>query len=190
MIDPDAQLVARCREGDVVALELLYRKYVDRMWRYGWLVTRSRDAAAEIVQDTFLRVSRSIGAFAGRSSFSTWLFAIHRSATIEHVRRTQQERRLSSPLLRLVPSEDASTAGETGEDSREAVRRAVAELPAAQRDAVILCEFVGLSIADAASVLGWGQSRVKVTLFRARRRLREMLKELVAGSSAGESTGS
>ena len=73
MIDPDAQLVVRCREGDGIAFELLYRKYVDRIWRYAWFVTRSREAAAEIVQDTFLRVAKPIAGFEGRSSFSTWL---------------------------------------------------------------------------------------------------------------------
>jgi RNA polymerase sigma-70 factor (ECF subfamily) len=187
MIDPDAQLAVKCREGDRLAFELLFRKYVDRVWKYGWFVTRSRESAAEIVQETFLRVAKSIARFEGRSSFSTWLFALTRSAAVEHVRQAQQQKRLASPVFRLVPPEGAVAEGMTGEESREAVRQAVAELPAAQRDAVILCEFLGMSIVEAAGVLGWGQSRVKVTLFRARRGLREMLQEFVAGdrSEAG-----
>lgn len=68
MGDADAELVGRWAAGDAGALEALYRRYVERVWRYGWLRTHSREAAAEIVQETFLRVARSLGGFEGRSS--------------------------------------------------------------------------------------------------------------------------
>ncbi len=69
---------------------------------------------------------------------------------------------------------------------RRAVRRAIAELPGSQRDAVVLCELTGKSVREAAEVLGWGESRVKVTLFRARRRLRDKLRAYVSEDQAGE----
>ena len=75
-----------------------------------------------------------------------------------------------------MPLVEVSPAPWTGDD---AVRLAVAELPGAQRDAVVLCELVGMGIVEAANILGWGESRMKVTLFRARRRLRELLKSHV-----------
>ncbi len=188
MLDPDAQLVARCRNGDNAALELLFRRYVDRVWRYGWSVTRSRDAAEEVVQETFLRVVKSAGGFEGRSMFATWLFALTRSAAMEWLRRKRQDhqRRTDPTILRLVRSDEIDQTVGDAEESGDAVRRAVAELPGALRDAVVLCELVGMSIADAAAVLGWGKSRVKVTLFRARRRLREKLRGYVAGVSEGK----
>jgi RNA polymerase sigma-70 factor (ECF subfamily) len=188
MVDPDAHLAAKCRNGDNAALELLFRRYVDRVWRYGWSVTRSREAAEEVVQETFLRVAKSVAGFEGRSTFATWLFALTRSAAMEWLRRTRQDqqRRTDPTILRLVRSDEIGAAEGDAEESSDAVRRAVAQLPGAQRDAVVLCELVGMSIADAASVLGWGKSRVKVTLFRARRRLREMLRAHVAGVSDGK----
>ncbi|MBI1826998.1 MAG: RNA polymerase sigma factor [Planctomycetes bacterium] len=204
MIDPDAQPVARCKRGDREALELLFRRYVDRVWRYGWSVTRSRESAAEIVQETFLRVANSIGSFEGRSTFATWLFTLTRSATMEFLRRERQEtrRRADANVLRLIttdevrevrrevrlPARSADDVLAAVSDSRiarpndadrdatrEAIHKAIAELSGAQRDTVILCELVGMSIAEATEVLGWGESRTKVTLFRARRRLRELL---------------
>jgi len=191
MGDPDADLAQKCRNGDKAALELLFRRHVERVWRYGWFVTRSRDAASEIVQETFLRVARCIHGFGGRSTFATWLFALTRSAAMEHLRRTRLEQRLrrSPAILRLVASDDTCRTEPGQEESRDAVRRAVAELPGAQRDVVILYELAGMSIAETAGVLGWGQSRVKVTLFRARRRLCQMLKAHVAGGSAGDVVG-
>ena len=183
MVDPDAHLALKCKSGDNAALELLFRRYVDRVWRYAWSVTRSREAAADIVQETFLRVVRSVAGFGGRSTFATWLFALTRSAAMEFLRRKRREQRSRSApaIFRLVPSDEENETDRGVEESREAVRQAVAELPGAQRDAVVLCELVGMSIAQAAEVLGWGQSRVKVTLFRARRRLREILRAHVAG---------
>lgn len=188
MVDQDAQLVEGCRSGDNAALELLFRRHVDRVWRYAWFVTRSRESAGDIVQETFLRVARSVASFEGRSTFSTWLFTLTRSAAMEHLRRTRLEKRSLSQanVFRLVkPEAESPEDGGSGE-SREAVRRAIAELPGAQRDAVILCEMNGMSIADAAEALGWGHSRVKVTLFRARRKLRDLLKEHVAGERSGK----
>ncbi|MFH1108692.1 MAG: RNA polymerase sigma factor [Planctomycetota bacterium] len=188
MVDPDAHLAARCRNGDNAALELLFRRYVDRVWRYGWSVTRSRDAAEEVVQETFLRVAKSVAGFEGRSTFATWLFALTRSAAMEWLRRKRQDQqhRTDPTILRLVRSDEIGQAEADAEESSDAVRRGIAELPGAQRDAVVLCELVGMSIADAAAVLGWGKSRVKVTLFRARRRLREMLRAHVAGLTNGK----
>ena len=189
MADGDAELAARIATKDSVALEALYRRYVERVWRYAWFRTHSRDAAAEIVQETFLRVARSAGEFRGRSAFATWLFAVSRSAAIDLARRARRNGGSARPaeVLRLVHPDDDPPDPLGEEETRQAVRRAVADLPGPQRDAIVLCELSGLNIRQAAEVLGWGQSRVKVTLFRARRRLRELLKRYVAGERAQRS---
>lgn len=184
----DAELAKRAAKGDTVALEALYRRHVDAVWRYAWLRSNSREQAAEVVQDTFLRVMRSIRRFKGQSAFGTWLFTLARSASIEHARREQRERaaRDKVGVLRLVGATNDSETDRPDQEVRRAVRRAIAELPGAQRDAVVLCELTGKSVREAAEVLGWGESRVKVTLFRARRRLRDKLRAYVSEDQAGE----
>ena len=177
MMDPDRQLAMQCKSGDRAALELLFRRHVDRVWRYGWFATRSREDAADIVQDTFLRVARSIGQFEGRSTFATWLYALTRSAAMEHLRKkklaqTSPER---EAIFRLVPPQQEEPEDHVGE-SRHEIRAAIAVLPEAHRDAIILCELLGMSIAEAGAVFGWKDARVKVTLFRARRKLAEILR--------------
>ena len=178
MPDWEAELVRRTATGDAAALEVLYRRYVDRVWRYGWWRTHSRDAASDIVQETFLRVARAAADFKAQSSFATWLFAIARSAAVDHLRRNRRDRPLAdaAALLRLAPEDDAPP----DDGTRREVRAAVASLPGAQRDAIVLCELMSMPIREAARVLGWGESRVKVTVFRARRKLREKLKGLVS----------
>ena len=182
MAELDADLLARCAAGDVGALETIYRRHVERVWRYAWFRTHSHEAAADIVQETFLRVARAAGGFQGRSQFSTWLFAVARSVAVEHARREKRRRELATEprVLRLVRPEPAAL-GRSMEDSemREAVREAIARLPGPQRDAIVLCGLSGLNVREAAEVLGWGESRVKTTLFRARHRLRDMLQRYV-----------
>jgi RNA polymerase sigma-70 factor (ECF subfamily) len=177
MRDPDHELVQRCRAGDGAAQELLYRRYVDRVWRYGWLVTRSREGAAEVVQETFLRVLRSIGEFRGKSTFATWMFAVTRSAVLAHLREQRKHHALAreAPLLRLVPAGEETPAEPTDLQMRESVREAIADLPGAQRDAIVLFELCGMSLEETRNVLGWSLTRLKSTLFRARRRLRELI---------------
>jgi len=184
MNDGWPDLLERCAAGDRVALEALYRRYADIVWRHAWYRTRSREAAAEVVQETFLRVVRSIGRFERRSSFTTWLFAITRSVAIEHNRRARRNR--SVDVARDRPCNGPSACERLmNRDTRDAVREAVAKLPGAQHDAIVLCELSGLSIREAAGVLGWRESRVKVTLHRARRRLGEMLAGCISDAGTG-----
>ncbi len=180
MADSDVDLVARSKSGDMAALEALYHRYVRMVWRFAWLRTRDRDMAADIVQETFLRVARSIGQFAGRSSFGTWLYAVARSAAIDLARQSRRSSGCEDDpvVIKLVPPESESPPGAEDGD-RDAIRDAIADLPPAQRDAVILCDVADLRIREAAEALGWSESRVKVTVFRARRKLREKLKHLV-----------
>ena len=167
----------RCQGGDRAAQELLYRRYADRVWRYGWLGTRSREGAAEVVQETFLRVLRSIGKFRGSSTLATWVFAVTRSAGLAYLRerRRHEVPDCEAPLLRLVPVGEETPAEPTESELRERLREAVAELPGAQRDAIVLFDLCSMSLEETRKVLGWSLTRVKSTLFRARRRLREVI---------------
>ncbi len=172
MGDSESQLVKRAARRDRAAFEVLYRRHVDRVWRYAWFRTRSREAASDITQDTFVRVAKAIGTFRGDSSFSTWVLAIARSVAVDHARKVSRERamRESEGRLKFVAAEEVKAA-----DGHDALRSAIQMLPAAMRDVVVLCELSGMSVREAAGVLGWSESRVKTTAFRARRKLRERL---------------
>jgi RNA polymerase sigma-70 factor (ECF subfamily) len=207
MAESERDLVRQLQGGERAALEALYRRYVERVWRYAFARTRDREVAADVVQDTFLRVWQRIGTFRGRAQFSTWLFAVARSALVDEVRR---RRRASSAdasrldpsaprVLRLAVMDDAPEAprrsaagGSDWEDSialaeeRDAVRAAISRLRPAHREVVVLCELCGMSMRAAAEALNWGESRVKVTLHRARKRLAVELRDLDARQGVAE----
>lgn len=179
MVESDRKLAKLAAKGDGAALEVLYRRHVERVFRYAYLRTRHRDVACDIAQEVFLRVTRSVRQFKGNSEFTTWLFAIARTTTIEFSRRQQRERQGSAEpgVLKLIPIEEDPADQGFDAGVRRQVREAIHQLPGQQRDAIVLCQISGLSIKDAAEVLGWSQSRVKVTLFRARHKLKDWLRQ-------------
>lgn len=181
MSDTESQLAARTAKGDLTALELIYRRHVPAVWQYAWSQTRSRESAADIVQETFLRIARGVKKFEGRSAFATWLYRVARSATIDHARRRRREQkeRTDEGVLRLVPAPGDSDSDDARTLEQTAVRDAISKLPGAQRDAIVLYEISGLTIDETAEVLNWKQSRERVTLHRARRKLRILLEAYV-----------
>jgi RNA polymerase sigma-70 factor (ECF subfamily) len=175
MADREDDVLRRLRAGDRLAFEALFRRHAEALWRYAWARTHSRADAADIVQDTFLRAWKSAATYAGKAAVSTWLFAIARSTAIDCARQKQRRRREQAAepgIFRLVP---AAPASDEGNEQRAALRKAIADLPAAQRDVVVMCDLCDFTTRAAADALAWKETRVRVTLFRARRRLRDVL---------------
>ncbi|MFH0940200.1 MAG: sigma-70 family RNA polymerase sigma factor [Planctomycetota bacterium] len=183
--DTDTELVAAYQNGHTQALEILYWRHAERVWRYARYFSGSEETAAEIVQETFLRVTKYLAGFEGRAQFSTWLFSIVRSAAVETVAK---QHRAGSQVEETYMEQIPITAPEPDQEliaseTRAVVRAAIARLPEHEREAVLLCEIGDLPIRTAGEILGWGESRVRVTLFRARRRLKEMLAAYVGAEN-------
>src|ERR1700733_11730859 len=90
MSDSDAECVRAYKAGNPSALETLYWRHAGRVWRYARYFSGSDELAAEIVQETFVRVATHLKAFEGRSQFSTWLFAIVRSVSIDQTAKRRR----------------------------------------------------------------------------------------------------
>ena len=186
MHDADAELALACKAGDSSALEKLYWRHAQRTWRYARHFSGSDEAAAEIVQEVFVRVARHVSAYEGRAQFSTWLFAIVRSAAVEfNVKRRRAPQPVKGELMERMPAKTLEPQEElAAAETRQAVRDAVARLPENEREAVLLCELEDLPLREAGEILGWSESRVKVTLFRARRKLKGLLAAYVGVEAA------
>ena len=92
--DPDAELVAACRqpdsEGFEQAFEELFAKYHDRAYAIAFRITGTSVDALDVVQDSFALVFRKLAGFRGGSLFSTWLFRIVVNCSIDQRRRAGQ----------------------------------------------------------------------------------------------------
>ncbi|MGO9821629.1 MAG: sigma-70 family RNA polymerase sigma factor [Solirubrobacteraceae bacterium] len=174
-------LIARARAGDVSAFAQLVTDHSARVYgalrRFGL----SPQEADEVAQEVFLRAWRGLARFEGRSQFSTWIYRI---AFNEAQRRLA--RRPPPTASGLSGDEDAiaalPAAIATGPQARtldrefeQMLERALAELPADLRAAVVLRDLEGLSTAEAAAVAGVRQAAFKSRLHRGRMQLRVLL---------------
>jgi RNA polymerase sigma-70 factor (ECF subfamily) len=181
----DAALAAACLSGDLSAYERLYSLHGARMKNLARNLLGTSADAEDAVQDTFLKIQRSIAGFRGQSSFVTWTFRILIN-TCYDARRS----RLRKKEHTIEPSEtDDSPRPEprapgSHPSLRMALERAVAALTKQQRDVFLLYEVEGFHHAEIAAMLEITETACKNTLFQAKRHLRQSL-EPPRSSAAG-----
>jgi RNA polymerase sigma-70 factor (ECF subfamily) len=171
----EQQLVAASRRGDAEALRRLVDAYYDPLYRFLWRLTASPEEAAELTQEAFVRALERIGSFDGRSRFSTWLHAIGLNVWKDALRRSRRER---TEALEQPAATAAMTGTEEGALSgldRHAVRQALARLPEAQRVAIVLFYYEGLSHQEIAQICRCPAGTVGTRVFHGLRALRRML---------------
>ncbi len=170
-------IMERCATGDDRAFDELYRRGAQRV--RGFLVRLSGNAslADDLTQETFVRIHRARGSFAVGAAALPWMFAIARNAFLDHARR-ENVRRSSSARIAQPREAAKDTHGDEVFSAQEMlgiVRDTLERLPMLQRDAFVLIRFEGLSVSEAAQVLGATEAAVKVRAFRAYEALRAAL---------------
>jgi RNA polymerase sigma-70 factor (ECF subfamily) len=187
------EAMERHADGDPAAFSTLYDELAPRLFRFAARALRSRAGAEDVVQQALLQIHCARGRFTRGAAVLPWAYAIARRLVIDVSRRRGRED------LRADPEEVAEAAPEAAAPDealhrrrREAaLRRDLAGLPAAQREAFELLKLEELSVAEAAEVLGITPGMVKIRAHRATVALRgaERLREQAAparGAREGE----
>lgn len=188
--DPDAEdrldkrLLGRARSGDQDALAQLLQRHEGRVYSLCVRIVRDPDQAADLAQDTLVRLIQRLDRFSGRSRFSTWVYRVTVNVCLTELRRSGRRAKLRR---RLAASETSAPAPEP--DAGESVQRderlarlyaAMDTLPVQQRAILILRDVQGLDYRRVGEVLGLAAGTVKSRLFRAREALRRAIEELEA----------
>ena len=186
--DTEASLLARAQAGDVAAFERLSSAYADRLFMLLLRLLGDRGEAEDVAQEVMLRAWQGISRFRGQSSYFTWLYRIavnEANRALEKRARRPAGVPIGADELQLPDSPllDPSRQAENNE-LREALARALAELPPALRTAIVLRDVEGLSTQEAAEIAGIGQAAFKSRLHQARLRARAAI-----GDQALVSTG-
>lgn len=171
MEEPDPKLIRAAAAGDETAFTTLMRASQPHVWRFVRHLLGDERAAADVTQETFVQVHRTLGSFRHQARFSTWLFRIARNAAVDEQRRDARRQRLLAAVPRPRATGDASLGAE--------VRAALASLSPRLREAFVLVEVFGRPYQEAAEVLDVPVGTVKSRVFRARL-------ELVRWFEAGE----
>ena len=184
----DAELSARIARGDMRALERVMRLHNQTMYRTARAILRDDAEAEDAVQDAYLQVYRSIGAFRGDAKLSTWLVRIVVNEAL--ARRRKDARRAAIVPIRGGGIEEhefeveAAAREENGPESqaqrselRRLLEQKIDELPEAFRAVFMLRALEELPVDEIAAVLGIPEATVRTRIFRARSLLRESLSQ-------------
>jgi len=178
----DVDLIGRASEGDARALEVLYDRYSRVVYSFALRIVSDPQIAEEVLQEVFFRAWQQGSAFKStRGSFITWLLSITHNMAIDEVRRRRrrpQKADSEDPESVLAAVADASTDIEEEVwlgSLRETIVEALETLPPAQREAIELAYFQGLTQREIAERLGDPLGTIKTRMRLGLQKLRDQL---------------
>ena len=182
----DTELARLCAARDATAIRYVITSNNQRLFRTAWSILKHRAEAEEAVQAAYLSAFAKMGTFEGRSSLSTWLTRIVVNEALGRRRSEKRRRRnLEEEGIAVLDAyretfmrgseTESPDAAIAREQIRKLLEQAVGQLPDTFRTVFVLREIEGLSSEETAEALGVPPATVKTRLFRARRRLQEML---------------
>lgn len=177
--------MARLAAGHTAALNELMERHAGKLFHYLLRCLQNEEDAAEVAQETFVRIYQHRATFRPDWKFSNWLYAIATNLVKDRYRyrarhpqvsldaeneATGQSYRESAPEQKPTPSESLQAS-----ERAEAVRQAVAQLPEELRTPLILSEYEELSHAEIGAILRCSPKAVETRIYRARKQLRDKL---------------
>jgi RNA polymerase sigma-70 factor (ECF subfamily) len=183
----DRQDMEHLVAGHEAALNSLMERHATGVFHFLYRMLGNEDDANDLAQETFVRVYQSRDSYRPEQKFSTWLFTIAANLARNQLRWRSRHPGVSLdapsatsgqtlgdtlPAATKIPDEAAQAA-----ERSDAVREAVQALPEDQREAIVMCEWQDLSVAEASVVLHTTPKAVESRLYRARALLRERLKQ-------------
>ncbi len=186
----EAALIRRAQTGDRTAFDVLVRRYDREVLRLAIKVVGSPDAAADLYQEAFLKVYRSLGRFRFESAFSTWLYRVVMNVCLDHIRRQKSRGEVQSPegeegqpeFFHSVADDKPGLDPEKAFRAQEIGRRigdALGRLSPRERMVFELKHYQGLRLRAIGELCGTSEETAKNCLFRATQKLRLSLADLV-----------
>lgn len=186
----DLILIQRAQSGDRAAFEALVRLYDREVLRLAARMTGSPEEAADLYQEVFLKVYRSLSSFRYQSTFSTWLYRVVVNICLDHLRRKSRRMELQAPLHADGQEEFFQTIADErpGLDPEQSLRAseigqrlraALGLLTPRERMVFELRHYEGLKLRVIGEMCGTTEETAKNCLFRATQKLRGALGDLI-----------
>lgn len=185
-MDQESDLVERLRGGEPAAFDAVYDAFNQRLFTFLLRLSRRRDVAEDLLEETWLRLVKHAHRLNQNTRLGPWLFTVARNLHVSHVRSRLLEDSATGGLMPFWPSGgDRPSPFETtaARELERRLERALASLPAASREVLLLVGVAGLDHSDAADVCGITPEALRQRLHRARALLARALE---ADTRAGE----
>lgn len=191
------ELARLSREGDESAFAEIMRRYSPRVFSYAGRFFRERSLVEDVAQEVFLKAFSELDSYEGRGSMEGWLTRITTNTCLNMLRGMKRRPELTASDL----TEDESSwlddkMSHLARERHRSAERSVVAADLAGRvlqglspdDQLVLTMMDGhdASVKEVAGLTGWSESKVKVTAFRARRRMREAVEKLLGRKSKNQ----
>ncbi len=179
-LSPEAEWLAGLRRGDGAAFDAVFAAFRRRLYSYLVRMTRRRDVAEDLLQETFLRLAQHAKRLTAETQLGAWLFTVAHRLVQSWGRAQAVRAQLAGDLPAHEPAGSGRSPLEAVADSQTqlALERAFAALPPAYREVALLVGIEGMQPSEVAEILGIRADAVRQRLARARAQLAELLKEV------------
>ena len=177
----EAQLIRQACEGNGTAVRALYERYAPRVYAVVRRIAGDDDLAQDYAQEAWIRAIRALPTFRGDARFSTWLHRIAVNSALQALRKATTRTKREGPMPAAVavdPAEGDSLLGDL-------LERALDQLPDGMRQILILHDVEGYTHEEIGEVLGVTSGTSKSQLFKARAKMRDILRPSLADGQEG-----
>ncbi len=173
----DKLLVKAFQEGDEFAFVSLYNRYREGVYSYCAKMLFDRELAADVMQETFIRVYENRQRLMKSESIRSWIFTIARNQCLNQIRKSKRMVPLTDEMTVNIPANSSPISQMEKNEQIELLNLYLQDLKFEYREVIVLREYQNLSYQEIAAISRTSMSSVKSRLFKARRRLAEFVLE-------------
>jgi len=180
----ELELIDRLKGGDQAAFKSIVETWQDMVYNTSLGIVQSVEDAEDVAQEVFVQVYESINQFKGDSKFSTWLYRIAVTKSLDHLRKKKRKKRfaflqslfgVNEEEVRHTPDFNHPGVGLENKEKASVLFKAIDKLPDNQKTAFTLHKLEGLSYQEVAEVMETTVSSVESLMHRAKGNLKKIL---------------
>jgi len=179
---PDEYYIQQTLNGNVNDYAFLVEKYKHMVFTLTIRIVKNREEAEEVSQDVFVKAYKNLNNFKGESKFSTWIYKIAYYASLDLLKRNK--RQISSENIDVIKERDLGNTDDSikhlyDKERKQIINDALLKLSEDERVIITLYYFEELPIKEISKVVDLSEDNIKIKLFRSRKKLAELLKNVI-----------
>ena len=178
----DQIIIQQVLKGNTNAFAELIDLYQDMVFGLAYKMTKNREEAEEVSQDSFVKAFKNLSSFKGDSKFSTWLYRIVYYTSLDAIKKNKKEQNtfeINEITFNQIESVDSILQRIERKERAQIIEQCLDKLPDVERALIWLFYFDELSLKEIVEITNMSEANVKVKLHRARKKLLTIVKENV-----------
>jgi len=176
----DQLYIEKILKGDVNAFSFLVDNYKNMVFSLAFKMTKSREEAEEVSQDTFIKAYKNLSKFKGDSKFSTWLYRIAYHTSLDAIKKNKNTTNtydINEVTFNQIKAVEHILEGIERKERAELMEVCLQKMADEERSIIWMFYYDELSLKEIIEVTGLQEANIKVKLHRARKKLLTIVKE-------------